>query len=343
MNSDATISPTNGTSTAYINGKLSKILGSAGDDFIFPVGKAGKWGYAGVYNVSTGGLIWDVEYFSSSALAETLVDNFTPTSGTIVDISESEYWKITDNGSSNAEIKISWNSSTNVSSDQTEREKLEVMAWNDGASTWNNYGGDTFSAGHTQTGGSFLSTASIAFSTNIITLGSSDAANPLPVEMLYFTGKANAEQIDLFWATATEKNNDYFEIQHSLDAENFTTIGRVYGKGSTLQQSNYNFTHKNPNYRTNYYRLNQVDYDGAFEIHKIIAVDVVKSKMSLIDINIYPNPMSLGDDLTLNLQQFETLEPITITIMNLKGKLIYRGNEVIPENKTINLIPELVF
>jgi hypothetical protein len=119
MNSDATISPTNGTSTAYINGKLSKILGSAGDDFIFPVGKAGKWGYAGVYNVSTGGLIWDVEYFSSSALAETLVDNFTPTSGTIVDISESEYWKITDNGSSNAEIKISWNSSTNDSYYQT--------------------------------------------------------------------------------------------------------------------------------------------------------------------------------------------------------------------------------
>jgi len=346
--SAATISPEKGTSSSFINGKLYKTIGSSGGSFIFPVGKGTRWGYASVSNVNTGGVTWDVEYFNASPLTESSVSNLTPAdAATIKKISKLEYWKISDGNAAHtgntAKIGLSWDASSDVSDIQSEREKLTVMVWNSGNTNWDNYSGVDFSSGHTQSDGYFISTSSVAFSSNIVTLGTSDPNNTLPVELLYFTGKANTDNIELSWATETETNNDYFEIQRSTDAVNFTTIGKVYGAGNSMSKIEYSFTDENPEYGVNYYRLIQVDYNGDSETFKPVSVewDGGKPLNDDFDITVYPNPYNSGD-LTLEMKQIEPNTSIRIILTDISGNIIFNASALVPTGNVINLVPKAV-
>ncbi len=88
---------------------------------------------------------------------------------------------------------------------------------------------------------------------------------PVPVELLSFIAKLNKYNTSLSWTTASEENNSHFDIQHSTDGRNFTTLGKVTGLGTTSQTQHYNYVHHHPANGKNYYRLRQVDFDGAFE------------------------------------------------------------------------------
>ncbi|MEM9325835.1 MAG: T9SS type A sorting domain-containing protein [Bacteroidota bacterium] len=94
----------------------------------------------------------------------------------------------------------------------------------------------------------------------------------LPVELVSFTGKAELDGVLLEWQTATEINNDRFEVHHSTDGQNFQVIGIVAGAGTTNAPRNYEFKDQNPA-SVNYYRLRQVDFDGTEEFFSIIKVD----------------------------------------------------------------------
>lgn len=106
----------------------------------------------------------------------------------------------------------------------------------------------------------------------------SDGCTPqaiLPVELLEFTGEAQADNINLLqWTTATEINNDYFTLERSEDAINFETVATIGGAGNSSVISHYHFFDaigKNapPTY---YYRLKQTDFDGKFEYFNIVAI-----------------------------------------------------------------------
>lgn len=92
----------------------------------------------------------------------------------------------------------------------------------------------------------------------------------LPVEMLFFRTAAQDKNIQLEWATATEHNNDGFEIQRSIDGRRFMKIGWVEGHGSTNEKQEYSFTDKTaqPN-TTYYYQLKQIDSDGSEEFSPV--------------------------------------------------------------------------
>jgi hypothetical protein len=84
----------------------------------------------------------------------------------------------------------------------------------------------------------------------------------LPVDITSFTAKAASNSVLLNWSTASEKNNDIFYIQQSVDAVEFKKVGLVKGNGNANQNSNYQFEHLSPSMGVNYYRLVQVDLDG---------------------------------------------------------------------------------
>ena len=118
-------------------------------------------------------------------------------------------------------------------------------------------------------------------------LGTIDAtASPLPVELLSFEATKIKRTVELNWKTATEINNDYFEIQHSENTKDWELIGIVDGNGNSNEIISYNFTHQNPNNGVNYYRLKQVDFDGKFSFSQIKSVTIGNTK----HIEIYPNP-----------------------------------------------------
>lgn len=101
--------------------------------------------------------------------------------------------------------------------------------------------------------------------------GTNGAFTILPVELTYFDGKALEEQNSLSWVTASEPNNSHFEIELSTDGKHFSKIGEIAGNGTTSQMSYYSFTHDNPPSAA-YYRLKQVDYNGAFKHADVVFV-----------------------------------------------------------------------
>ena len=90
----------------------------------------------------------------------------------------------------------------------------------------------------------------------------------LPVDLISFEAEREEDNIKLNWSTASEENNDYFEIQKSYDGEVFTPIGYVDGAGNSNAVLEYSYTDSETGKA--YYRLKQLDYDGEFEYSDIV-------------------------------------------------------------------------
>lgn len=96
----------------------------------------------------------------------------------------------------------------------------------------------------------------------------------LPIELLYFNGEQKScNQNILYWSTASEINNDHFEIERSSDAINFTSIKEIPSAINSLQINKYTFVDYQPINGINYYRLKQVDINGEFTYTPIIDVN----------------------------------------------------------------------
>ncbi len=153
------------------------------------------------------------------------------------------------------------------------------------------------------------------------TVGSVDEdETPLPVELLYFVGAQEADHIQLDWATATEINNDHFEVERSVDGEIWDVIGMVNGFGTTSTPQNYVHVDINPQIGVAYYRLRQVDFDGAFEYSSIIQVSY---KFEDFDFNVYPNPFE--QSFLIDIRGLSANERIPYRIVDLAGAVIHEG------------------
>ena len=95
----------------------------------------------------------------------------------------------------------------------------------------------------------------------------------LPIELLYFNGVAHGRVNNLYWSTASENNNDYFNIEKSSDDEIWVDIDKQKGSGNSSTQLYYSFSDNNVEKIINYYRLKQTDYDGNFKYSDIISID----------------------------------------------------------------------
>lgn len=154
---------------------------------------------------------------------------------------------------------------------------------------------------------------------------------PLPVELVSFSGTTNGQTNQLTWTTSSERNNHYFIIERSTDGANFSAIGKVEGKGNSTNFETYLFADETPANGITYYRLKQVDFDGAFVYSKAISIF-----NELSDITIYPNPNSGSFTISL----LAPGQSYRIDIVDAQGKVIYssEGAEV-SEPVQVNDIP----
>ncbi|MEN0048622.1 MAG: T9SS type A sorting domain-containing protein, partial [Bacteroidota bacterium] len=136
----------------------------------------------------------------------------------------------------------------------------------------------------------------------------------LPVELLYFYGEKVDDQVRLNWETATELNNDYFEVEWSLNTKTFKSIGQVKGAGTTLEKQSYELLHPNPAAGINYYRLKQFDFDGSFEYSDIVAVKFDSNSKD--ELSVFPNPSS---NTTVSVLTNQTG---TLQVFNVAGQLV---------------------
>ncbi len=137
--------------------------------------------------------------------------------------------------------------------------------------------------------------------------------SPLPVELISFEVSLLGKDVQLGWQTASEEGNRGFEIQHSLDAINWSGLDFVDGVGDSYAINEYAYLHETPPAGDNYYRLLQVDYDGKGNFSKTLSEYIDREDIAL---TVYPNPVQNNLQVQLPSGSFNA------TIVNLQGKIL---------------------
>jgi hypothetical protein len=200
-------------------------------------------------------------------------------------VSQTEQWLLTvdDTQIGNTVITLPYGVQSGAIGDETD---LRVAFSADGGSSWTNLAG-TASGGEIDGNAQTFS----AGSSYIVTLASINAAQtPLPVELVYFEAEVEQTAVQLRWATASEVNNDYFQVERSANGIQFDPIGApIDGAGTTTEPLNYEYTDRNPLSGISYYRLKQVDFGGQTTYSKVVPIRV--GGVASNELLIYPNPV----------------------------------------------------
>lgn len=109
-------------------------------------------------------------------------------------------------------------------------------------------------------------------------------AIPLPIELVQFDGYNHNSNNILKWETASEQNNDYFNLERSTDGVNWDEIAQVDGNGTVSEASYYQYSDDSYRSVLNYYRLTQVDFDGKSKIHNVITIDNRTQNRTLVKV-----------------------------------------------------------
>ncbi|MEL7122051.1 MAG: T9SS type A sorting domain-containing protein, partial [Bacteroidota bacterium] len=141
----------------------------------------------------------------------------------------------------------------------------------------------------------------------------------VPVELMSFTAELYEQKVLLNWKTATEINNDYFEIERSKANGEFEVITTIDGAGTKYSISDYQFVDVDAQSGINYYRLKQTDFDGTFEYSDIISVLVNNGKKYIGE--YYPNPAINGHT---NLDYFAVVDvALEVEVYDVNGRLVF--------------------
>ncbi|MFK7807664.1 MAG: T9SS type A sorting domain-containing protein [Saprospiraceae bacterium] len=140
----------------------------------------------------------------------------------------------------------------------------------------------------------------------------------LPVELVSFKAQKRKNDVELIWRTASELNNFGFEVQRSEDGKYWKHLTFVEGIGTTNTIQSYSFVDTQPLLGYGYYRLKQVDYDGAFEHSEIRTVRISQGDSEM---SVFPNPAKdlLRIDLSKTIRKNGKWE---YRIFNLAGALV---------------------
>ena len=191
---------------------------------------------------------------------------------------------------------------------------LQAQRFNTTLNDWGGYA-DFSPAGIINTTANTVSNISVSAANFFRSWTLHDNSTPLPIELLNFDAACINSTIVLNWCTATEKINDYFTLEQSVDGVNFTAITKVYGNGTTQQKHCYQTT-ANSLADINYFKLSQTDYNGTRKSFNIISIN---------SCNKVPNDIVLANNGTktvgviLNSTTENTLQ---LNVYNMLGQVI---------------------
>jgi len=150
-------------------------------------------------------------------------------------------------------------------------------------------------------------------------LGLSGGLYVVPVELNSFSYSQTFSSVIFNWSTATETNNNRFEIDRDG-----VVVGRIKGSGTSTVRQNYSFEDRDVPKGKHIYKLIQIDYDGASEILKEVEIDVnlLPKKFQLYQ--NYPNPFNpattvkfdLPEDAIVKIDLFNSIGEKIISLLN---------------------------
>lgn len=146
---------------------------------------------------------------------------------------------------------------------------------------------------------------------------------PLPVELVDFSAKAEKDKVRLTWSTASEVNNDYFTVERTSNNSDFDFISRVEsqsrGKVSSGILDYYTYDYK-PLTGLQYYRLKQTDMDGKSSFSRLVPIEFGKKQAFEIK-----TVMNSSDGAVIVYFAYDTDAPVSYKLVDLMGKTVLEG------------------
>jgi hypothetical protein len=148
----------------------------------------------------------------------------------------------------------------------------------------------------------------------------SQGTSPLPVELTAFNANCTENGTTINWQTASEHNSAYFEVKKSRDGINWSNIETVAAAGNSTSLIDYAITDTEQITDIVYYRLDQVDQDGASKVFGPISAQCGEA----VDFSaaLFPNPTS--GEVAIEINNAEA-QKVTIQIFATDGKAIVEG------------------
>lgn len=157
------------------------------------------------------------------------------------------------------------------------------------------------------------------------------AATPLPVTLLSFNAIPNGDWVNVYWVTASESNNDYFMVQRSKNNLHFEDLQQVDGAGNSVTIRKYSAIDYEPFSDVSYYRLKQVDFNGAYHYSNIVSVNFNSEK----GLNVYPTVSSGAFEVSFTGAKNKEL---MLSVRNLLGQTFYSKGFIVDDNLFVQSI-----
>ena len=295
-------------------------------------------------SANAGSFASNVSYVITGANTGRLVGIKTEKPASIFSRLERE-WKVSNtNFSSTFNMDVKLSSSANLGSISIS--DLRLLVDDDGdftnATVYAAGGGLSFTYSNPVITVTGISTSMIAAgTTSYITVASASGATPLPIKLVNFGASACNNNVCLDWETASEKNNDYFEIVRSKNGENWEKIKEVKGAGTSAEKHSYTALDQSPITGLSYYRIYQYDSNEQSSFSPIVSVEVEPTIVSKL--KIYPNPSN-----EFVIVETSLSEPFRFSLSNYIGENIDNNLSVLSfDNGTYkietSLLPEGIY
>ncbi len=166
----------------------------------------------------------------------------------------------------------------------------------------------------TATGDFTLSGSATIFTEGAGCTNCSYPTSPLPIELITFSGECEKDKSYFSWSTLSEINNSHFILErYNKENNNWSREKEVKGAGYSSTIIDYSIAIEQ---QEGYFRLMQVDFDGAFTYSDPI---VLNCKVPKLDYVISPNPTL--DNLHFKINNNNSNE-YEVIITNIAGQLI---------------------
>ena len=156
----------------------------------------------------------------------------------------------------------------------------------------------------------------------------------LPVDLTYCNAEATLGDVRLRWATSSETDSRHFEVEHSRDGVRFSAIGRVASTGGPGVKTEYEYRHGDPAPGTHYYRLRQVDYDGAFTHGPVVTA--FYGNAGPADFALVPTLLRHGA-LRLERHDDDWASRADVRILDAAGRMVYQRRELTGRNLQLDV------
>lgn len=312
------------------NSIVAWLTGTTTGDFIYPFGATD-----GTYIPVTFNKITSAASDISISTRTTATSDNTPWATSVSDMNCIEgvnssistvvdrWWNIAPSASVTANVTFSYRGSENTTTGTNPN--LALQRWDATGSYWNDGkggGSATYNSTGTTVITSGVGTATAYGLTQFTNLILLLEGSTLPVQLVYFNASCVDGKPKIVWTTASETNNDFFTIERSADAIQWDPIFFIDGAGNSNSYINYSAFDNNPLPGYPYYRLKQVDFDGAFSYSNPIQIECSNDE-DINNFSVKQDPENSMLSTSFTIQESATYD---ISLFDYSGRLVKNVN-----------------